>query len=154
MKTLRFLKEFLSYMSLNKEYFPFLLPEYPYHLLNEEELLDIVVNQIDPVEYFSETVKICMRVAYDSGVNIEYPKPHTFFNKEFGADGLQAKRHNILYPLSRYVERHLIAAVIRELAKRKALKQCSVDNQISCLKIIDQHIALKNSNYRQGVNES
>jgi hypothetical protein len=138
-KCVLFLMSFLSYMVKNIEKFPFLLTNYEYTEISEEEIRKIV-NTMKPEELFCELVKISMKKAYEMGINIEHKDSKSFFNQELGSDCLQAKRTDLHYPISEYITLHLLALLLNELARRKALKNTSLEAQLEYLKIINRHI--------------
>jgi hypothetical protein len=133
-------------MVRNIEKFPFLVTNYDYTNISEEDITKIV-NTMNPEELFCELVKISMKKAYEMGINIEHKDSKSFFNQELGSDCLQAKRTDLHYPVSEYITLHLMALLLNELSRRKALKNTSLEDQLEYLKIINRHIKSSMENH-------
>ena len=98
MKACFYIERFLLYMTENRQYFPFLLSDYPYQSISRDALLKII-HEIELDDYFSEIVKICMKKSYEIGLSSHSKDRDIFFNKQFGKNNLRAKRSDVMYPL-------------------------------------------------------
>ena len=101
-----------------------------------EEDLTILVSKIEPAFLFKELVKISMKKAYDTNINIEHNDHNKFHTRRLDTYFLQAKRTDLQYSIASYLRIYLANILLNFLAskKRKAFIQNDTENIIKSLK--------------------
>lgn len=120
---------------------PFLRDDIIYSKLADPHFLDRLVRKVNPKEIFSEIVKISMKKAYDSNVNIEYSNKNRFTNHTLSEDLLLAKRTDLQYLITDYLSVYLTNILLYELSEDKKLnpQRSTIDHKIRNLKFIIEH---------------
>lgn len=103
-----------------------------------EKDLDILVSEVEPSFLFKELVKISMKKAYDTNVNIQSNNPNEFLTKELDSDFLQAKRTDLQYAIITYIRIYLANILLNFLASKgiNCLKANTTDHIIKSLKYV------------------
>jgi len=98
--------------------------------------LDALVSEIDPAFLFKELVKISMKKAYDTNINIECNNPNNFYTKRLDTNFLKAKRTDLQYSIAFYLRIYLANILLNFLASKKikAFRDNSTENIIKLLK--------------------
>ena len=115
-------------------------------LLNERGLgyeltekdLDKLVSVIEPSFLFKELVKISMKKAYDTNINIQSNNPNEFLTKQLDSDFLQAKRTDLQYAIIAYIRIYLANILLNFLASKNNtyLKENTTVHIIKSLKYL------------------
>lgn len=80
--------------------------------------LDALVAEIEPSFLFKELVKISMKKAYDTNVNIQSTSSNEFFTKQLDSNFLQAKRTDLQYSITAYLRIYLANILLNFLASK------------------------------------
>ena len=115
------------------------------HILSEKgksfqysnQELHNLVEEIPPVFLFQNFVKISMKKAYDTNVNVENNNPTYFYNKYLDSNFLKAKKTDIRYPAIKYVNIYLTSYLMKDLVTRDFLVGRDVDFIIEVLKVFE-----------------
>ena len=115
-------------------------------LLNERGLsyeftekdLNTLVSEVESSFLFKELVKISMKKAYDTNVNIQSNDPNVFMTKQLDSDFLQAKRTDLQYAIISYIRIYLSNILLNFLASEgnTCLKENTTDHIIKSLKYL------------------
>lgn len=134
-----FCQQFVVYMTHNRKDFPFFVQDVDLSEITFDDYLQIA-KDINPDEFFCEIVKISMKKAYQSGINVESSDRKSFFTKELGDDLLKARRADIQYPISEYVGLYLVNKSLDLLAEKGFLLDSAVDKRVDYVRVIARHI--------------
>jgi hypothetical protein len=115
-------------------------------LLNEQGLsyeltekdLDSLVSEVEPSFLFKELVKISMKKAYDTNINIQSNNPNEFMTKQLDSNFLQAKRAALQYAVTSYIRIYLANILLNFLSTKSKpyLKEISTPHIIRSLKYL------------------
>lgn len=115
-------------------------------LLNERGLsyeltekdLDKLVSVVEPSFLFKELVKISMKKAYDTNINIQSNNPNEFLTKQLDSDFLQAKLTDLQYAIISYIRIYLANILLNFLASKgnSCLKENTTVHIIKSLKYL------------------
>ena len=118
---------------LQQNYSEILSEEGKNYLLSNKDYTTLV-NEIKPKDLFSEIVKISMKKAYDTNINIKYNNTKRFFNTHLDSNFLKAKKIDLSYSFSTYLTIYLSNILFHLLSKKGLLKDNSNTYIIACLK--------------------
>lgn len=121
-----------------KENHPVILTEGGREFKYTDELLTDLVRELPVVLLFQDIIKICMKKAYDTNVNIESNNPNTFRNTPLNTSFLRAKQTDLLYPMLYYFDVFMTSFLLNDLARRKLLVDTKVEYVIETLKLLEQ----------------
>lgn len=134
-KTTIFLKELFDYI---KKDMPNILNEKGKSFDYDDDYLLNLVEEIPPTILFQNLVKISMKKAYDTNVNIECNNPRSFHNKSLDSDFLRAKKTEIRYQTIKYINIFLTSHLLNDLFSKNLLVNKKVDYLIEVLKLLDE----------------
>ena len=103
-----------------------------------EEEYTSLVKDIQPIQLFQDLVKICMKKAYDTNINIERNNPRSFYDKPLDSEFLRAKKTEIRYSAGKYLITFLTSHLVNDLAKKKLLIDKKIDFIIEVLKNFEE----------------
>lgn len=131
----------------SKRYFSglylYLLDNTPFLFNSEKQIpeltaedLTVLVSKIEPAFLFQEIVKLSMKKAYDTNINIENNNPNKFHTRRLDTDFLQAKRTDLQYSVSSHLRIYLANILLNFLAARdkRVLLQNNTEGIIKALK--------------------
>ena len=105
------------------------------YILNDSDYEELLLN-VKSEAIFAELIKIAMKKAYDTNINIETNNPIKFHTEKMGDDFLKAKRQDLQYLVTDYLFLYLSSIFLNYFAKNKCLTDPSTDGIISILKIL------------------
>ena len=105
--------------------------------LTEKDLESLVLS-VEPSFLFKELVKISMKKAYDTNINIQSNNPNEFMTKQLDTDFLQAKRTDLQYAVISYIRIYLANILLNFLSSKEktCLKENTIDHIIKSLKYL------------------
>ena len=103
------------------------------------EQLQKLSKEIQPGFIFQELVKISMKKAYDTNINIQNSNNKRFHSEILDTRFLEAKRSDLQYAVRRYLAMYLTNQVITFLGEEGFLKNRGITYRIDCLKFMDSH---------------
>ena len=123
--------------------YSYLLDNTPFLFNSEKQIpeltgedLTVLVSKIEPAFLFQELVKISMKKAYDTNINIENNNPNKFHTRRLDTDFLQTKRTDLQYSVSSHLRIYLANILLNFLAARnkRVLRQNNTEGIIKALK--------------------
>ena len=133
-KATNFLKGLFDYL---KKDMPNIFNEKGKSFDYDDDYLLNLVEEIPPTMLFQNLVRICMKKAYDTNVNIECNNPRSFHHKNLDSNFLRAKKTEIRYPAIKYINIFLASHLLNDLFSRKLLINKKVDYLIEVLKLLE-----------------
>ena len=124
----------LMYIKTNMSY---ILNEKGKNFQYSEQELNNLVEEIPPIFLFQNFVKISMKKAYDSNVNIESHNPANFYNKHLNSDFLKAKKSDLRYSGIKYINIYLTSHLMNDLATKNKLVEKDIDFIVDILKVFE-----------------
>ena len=131
-----------SYIQINIES---ILNEDGIYLKLSKEDYNLLVLQIDSAFLFKELVKISMKKAYDTNINIKHNNPNNFHKKELDTNFLHAKRTDLQYSLTSYLNLYLANILLNYLSTKNTgyLKVNNTEHIIKSLKYLHSSFKYK-----------
>ena len=128
-----YFKGLLEYLQHNTE--AILNKEGMQLVLSEKDHQELITF-IDPSFLFKELVKISMKKAYDTNINIQNINPNSFLSKPLDTNFLKAKRTDLQYSLTSYLSIYLANVLLNYLSTREkgCLRQNDSEHIIKSLK--------------------
>jgi hypothetical protein len=134
-KTKKFLQFLFQY--IQESHFSILTDNGRSFSYSAEQLTE-VIDSISPIFLFQDIIKICMKKAYDTNINIESNNPKSFSSEPLNTSFLKAKKTDLIYPLFYYLNIYLTSILLNDLAHRKLLVKKEIEYIIDTLKFFEQ----------------
>lgn len=152
-KAKNFFKGLVKYLSLKPELAVYSNVTEDVRLSLTEEDYERMLCKIEPEIIFREIVKICMKKAYDSTINIEHSNHKRFHTEPVGEDFLKAKRTHIQYTLRRFIQLYLTVVVLETLMEIEKLDKKEEENITHMLQYLDDYFK-KNLHFEKNVKKN
>lgn len=128
-----------------KNVFIFIKEEHSHILTKEgqkfeytEEKLNKIIKEISILMLFQDIIKICMKKAYDSSINIESNNPYTFKHANLDTNFLKAKQTDLIYPMLNFLNIFMTSVLLNDLGNRNLLVDKKVEYIIEILKLLER----------------
>ena len=116
------------------------------HILNDrgdtfqfcDKELTTLSSGICPNFLFQDLVKISMKKAYDTNINIEKSNPKHYYQKRLDTNFLKVRKHDLFYSSTKYINMYFTSHLLNYLNEKGLLKNSDVADIIDVLKYFEE----------------